>query len=134
MIKKIKNLITKNKQIILYLVFGGLTTLINIISYFLCTKIFNINWQISNIVAWVLAVLFAYVTNKFLVFESKNKKVFKEVIYFFVFRLISLIMDMGFMYLFLDLINLNDMISKLIVQLLIIIINYIFSKFIIFKK
>lgn len=132
--EKIKKLCIQYKEVLLYLIFGVLTTLVNIVTYALCTKVLGINWQISNVIAWVLSVLFAYVTNRKYVFESKDANVIREMISFFAFRLLSFVLDMGFMYLFIDLMHCNDMISKIIVQVIVIVLNYVFSKLFIFKK
>lgn len=129
-----KELMIKYKEVLLYLIFGALTTLVNIVVYALCTKLFHINWEISNIIAWVLSVLFAYVTNRKYVFESKSSNIVKEMSSFFGFRLLSFVLDMGFMYLFVDMIRMNDMIAKIIVQVIVIVLNYVFSKLFIFKK
>lgn len=129
-----KELMIKYKEVLLYLIFGGLTTLVNIVVYALCTKLFYINWEISNIVAWILSVLFAYVTNRKYVFESKSNNIVKEMTSFFGFRLLSFVLDMGFMYLFVDMIRMNDMFAKIIVQVIVIVLNYVFSKLFIFKK
>lgn len=126
--------IKKYKEQILYLVFGGLTTLINIIVFFITNKVLNISWQISNILAWFFAVLFAYIVNRKFVFESKNENVLKEMISFFFFRILSLFIDMAVMFIFIDIIKLDSAISKLLVQFIIVVVNYIFSKLIIFKK
>ena len=69
--EKIKELLKKYKFIILYGIFGVLTTIINIVTYALCYDMFNISNVVSNIIAWVLSVLFAFITNKIWVFESK---------------------------------------------------------------
>lgn len=129
-----KSLLIKYKEILLYLTFGMATTLVNIVAYALCTKILSINWQISNIVAWILAVLFAYITNRKYVFESKNSNIFGEIVSFFWFRFLSFILDMGFMYLLVDMIKMDDIVAKIIVQIIVIVMNYVFSKLFIFKK
>ena len=135
--KKILQLIKKYKSIILYLVFGALTTLINIATYAIFAKVLNINYLISNVIAWILAVIVAYITNKLYVFESKSfeKNVLvKEVISFFIARLFSLGVDMLFMYITVGIFGYNDVIMKIFSNIIVIILNYIFSKFIIFKK
>src|SRR5690606_1991621 len=101
------------------------------------TRILDINEYISNIIAWVLSVLFAYVTNRKYVFdskaESKSAKV-KEMLSFYACRLVTFGIDMALMYVMIDLIKTDDMIAKVIVNFVIIVINYIFSKLIIFKN
>ena len=134
---KILQLLKKYKVIILYLVFGVLTTLINIATYTLLTKVFNINYLISNIIAWILSVIFAYITNKLYVFESKSFKksiLLKEILSFFAARLFSLGVDMSFMYITIGILKYNDILMKVLSNIIVIILNYVFSKFIIFKK
>lgn len=126
----------KYREVLLYLVFGGLTTLINIISFYILRKL-NIKIYTSNVIAWILSVLFAFITNKLFVFESKNKKAkenVKEVISFFFFRVLSLIFDMAFMYVMIQIFTANEMFSKVISNILVIILNYLFSKLFIFKS
>ena len=126
----------KYREVLLYLVFGGLTTLINIISFYILRKL-NIKIYTSNVIAWILSVLFAFITNKLFVFESKNKKAkenVKEVISFFFFRVLSLIFDMAFMYVMIQIFTANEMLSKVISNILVIILNYLFSKLFIFKS
>lgn len=121
---------------LLYLFFGGCTTLVNILSFYLLRKV-KVSTYVSNIIAWVISVIFAFVTNKLFVFESKGKSFkesFKECCSFFFFRIISLLFDMGFMYVFIDLLDVNEMISKVISNIVVIIANYGFSKLFIFKK
>ena len=73
-------LFAKYKQTILYLIFGVLSTIVNILTYAFCTRNLNIEFLISNWIAWIVAVLFAYITNKFFVFESKKINIKKEFI------------------------------------------------------
>ena len=122
------------KELFLYIVFGILTTLVNIITYLFFTRIFGINYLISNIIAWIISVLFAYFTNRIWVFESSNTNIIKEISLFFGGRLFSGIVDVGFMYVFIEILSLNDFISKIIIQILVIILNYLFSKLIVFKN
>lgn len=134
---KILQLLKKYRVIILYLVFGVLTTLINIATYTFLTKVFNINYLISNIIAWILSVIFAYITNKLYVFESKSFKksiLLKEILSFFAARLFSLGVDMSFMYITIGILKYNDILMKVFSNIIVIILNYVFSKFIIFKK
>ena len=126
----------KYKEGILYLFFGGCTTLVNIIS-FMILRFLTVGTYISNGIAWVLAVLFAFVTNKLYVFESKSKNaktVTREAISFFAFRLLSLFIDMGIMYLMIDVLSWNELLAKVLANIVVIIVNYIFSKLFIFKK
>ncbi|MCC0729655.1 MULTISPECIES: GtrA family protein [unclassified Clostridioides] len=127
----------KHKETILYLFFGAFTTLINIVSYLFFTRVISFNFMIANALAWIIAVLFAYVTNKFFVFESKKveiKFLFKEFLSFVSFRLLSGIIEMVIMYIMIDLLFVNDVIVKVFTNIVVIVLNYLFSKMIIFRK
>lgn len=127
----------KYKQTILYLIFGVLSTIVNIITYVVCTRNLNIEFLISNWIAWIAAVLFAYITNKFFVFESKKtniKFLIKEFSSFVSCRILSGIIEMILMYVMISLMSLNDFIVKIITNVVVVILNFIFSKLIIFKK
>ncbi len=129
----IKKLFSKYYEIISYLFFGGLTTLVNILVFYLFSFVFN--YAISNVIAWIVSVIFAFVVNKLFVFKSLGKdKVRKEIISFFSFRILSLGIDMLFMYLLISVLFVNDLISKILVNIIVVIINYVFSKLFIFKK
>lgn len=130
----IKRLI--NKEIILYVIFGILTTIVNLIAYYLFSNIININYLISNAIAWIISVVFAYITNKFFVFNSSyiNKDVIiEEFIKFMNCRLISGLSEVVLLFLFVDLLLINDIVAKLIIGVLVALINFIFSKVFIFK-
>lgn len=132
----IRELIKKYREIIMYLIFGVLTTLVNIISFYIMDKC-KINLYVNNTIAWILSVLFAYITNKLFVFESKSlepKVLIKEGLSFFGFRLLSYFMDMICIFLMVDIFNINKMISKIVGNIIVIIANYAFSKLFIFKK
>ena len=127
----------KHKEVILYLIFGVLTTILNIVVFWLCNDILKIEYKISNVVAWILSVIFAFITNKLIVFESKSKskeETTKEAISFVMARLFSLIVDMILMILMIDILKVNSLIAKIISNVVVVIINYVFSKFIVFKK
>lgn len=130
----IKKLI--NKETILYVIFGILTTIVNLIAYYLFSNIININYLISNAIAWIISVVFAYITNKFFVFNSSyiNKDVIiEEFIKFMNCRLISGLSEVVLLFLFVDLLLMNDIVAKLIIGVLVALINFIFSKVFIFK-
>ena len=130
-------LFAKYKQTILYLIFGVLSTIVNILTYVFCTRNLNIEFLISNWIAWIVAVLFAYITNKFFVFESKKiniKFLIKELSSFVSCRLLSGIIEMILMYTMISLMSLNDFIVKIITNVVVVILNFIFSKLIIFKN
>lgn len=133
----LKALFFKYKELILYVFFGGLTTLVNFVSYALLANALHVDPMISNAVAWFLSVLFAYITNKIYVFESKEMRLpflLREMGAFFACRLASGVMDMGMMYVMLYWFHWNDLVSKIIANVFVIIVNYVFSKLWIFKK
>lgn len=129
-------LIKKYKEQILYLVFGVLTTLVNLVSYFLCRSIaFTVAG--ATIIAWFIAVLFAFVTNKLFVFESRVKT-FRQLLFqiaeFFGCRLFTGLLDLGIMYLTVELLSFYEPAMKIISNVVVVVLNYVFSKLIIFKK
>ena len=135
----IKKIYLKYKEIINYLIFGILTTIVSLTTYYLLTlTILNpnnpIKLQIANIISWILSVSFAYITNRKYVFTPTNKTIKKEITEFYSSRIASLILDMLLMYILVTTLKLNDKIIKLLVQIIIIITNYILSKLIVFKK
>ncbi|MBM6879730.1 GtrA family protein [[Clostridium] spiroforme] len=128
-----KELLLKYKEIIMYLIFGVLTTVVNIAVYYIMANSLQIHYLISNIVAWFLSVLFAYVTNRKYVFESKSEQIIKEMTSFFGARLATGAMDMVLMWLFVGLHILPDFAAKVITNVIVIIANYILSKLVVFK-
>lgn len=133
------NLYKKNKEIINYLIVGVLTTLISIGVYYVLTVSFlnpnnEIELQLANIISWVIAVLFAYVTNRIYVFESNNKNILSELIKFSSSRITTLLIEMIFMFISVSLMHFNDKIMKVVAQVIVIILNYVFSKIFVFKK
>ena len=121
------------KELLMYIIFGVLTTVVNIAVYFLFAQIFAINYLISNVIAWFLSVLFAYITNRIWVFESKSPDILKEAVLFFSGRIFSGVVDTGLMYLFIDILTVGDFISKVVIQVIVVILNYVISKLIVFK-
>ncbi len=133
-----KNLIEKflNKETILYLIFGVLTTIVSLVSYRLCT-ISNIDYRLATIISWCLSVAFAYITNKLFVFESKSFNIdiiLKEIIAFVSCRIFSGVCDFAFMIFAVEILKINDFIAKIIANVFVVIMNYVASKLIIFKK
>ena len=136
--EKIKELIKEvcTKEVILYAVFGVLTTLVNIGTFAIMTNLFKINENVSNIIAIILAVLFAYVTNKDLVFHSKaqgGKEKLNEFIKFIAGRAFTMVVEFVGCYLMFKL-PIPEMISKCIITVLVIVLNFFISKFFAFKK
>ena len=122
-----------DRELVLYVIFGTFTFLVNIIVYFFFKDLLGVNYIISNILAWFFSVLFAYVTNRIWVFESKSPNILKEMSLFFGGRIFSGVVDTALMYLFIDVMTIGDTISKIVVQIIVIILNYVFSKLIVFK-
>ena len=134
---KIIEALRKNKQLLLYLFFGICTTAINTICYWLLYDALTLSNIVSTILAWLAAVLFAFVTNKVFVFESKRTNTtdrIYEVISFFGCRLLTGILDVAIMAFAVDMLQWNGLLWKLISNIIVTIINYIASKFFIFRK
>lgn len=121
------------QEVISYLFFGVLTTLINFIFYLVLTDIFEVHYTVATVVSWIAAVLFAYITNKMYVFKTKGN-ILKELGNFIVLRLLSLGLDLGLMVVMVTILQINDLFSKIVVNIIIVIINYLLSKFMIFQK
>lgn len=134
-----KKLYEKYKELFDYLIVGVLTTLISLAVYYACTWTFAnpnnpILLQVANVLSWIVSVLFAYVMSRHFVFHSKNENIMKEISSFFLSRLATLLMDMGIMFLLVTILKQNSNIAKLVSQVVVIVMNYILSKLIVFKK
>ena len=120
-----------------YLIFGALTTLVNIVAYSILYYVFHINNATSNIIAWIIGATFAYITNKLYVFNSKvNTKIelLKEILYFYGCRLLTLVIDEAIMIVTVDKFGWNALLMKIIANIIVIVLNFVFSKILIFKK
>ena len=129
--------IKKNKEVILYLFFGVCTTMVNIIAYAVSTRIFLLTVVWATALAWGLSVIFAYITNRKYVFEStsyKIKEVILEMSSFFGCRIFSGFLDIFLMWILVHVVGLPDMFIKIISNIIVIVLNYIASKFWIFKS
>lgn len=152
------------REIITYIIFGVLTTAVNLVTFYIFKKIFiYIGWEgvfnkllgsagwdkalellgsgtdylDATVIAWTVAVIFAFVTNKLIVFESKSWKpavAGKEFVGFIGARLFSLLVELVFMFVMVTLLKWNDFVAKFIVQVIVVILNYVFSKLLIFKN
>ncbi len=127
----------KNREIITYLVFGILTTIINYLVYILCRTYIGVDQVILNtFIAWFAAVIFAYITNKLWVFNNWNLKkshLLKEFTSFLTSRLFSGLVDISIMKIFVDMLGFNDLITKILSNIVVIILNYLISKRIFIK-
>lgn len=137
MIAKIKALIEKYWDILSYLFFGGLTTLVNFIVYFPCEHWLGLPAAVSNMIAWVVAVAFAYLTNKPFVFRSYDwswKTVGPELTKFVGCRVGSGLLETALIFLTVDLLHWNSVVMKVALAVLVVLLNYIGSKWIVFRK
>lgn len=136
MMKKINYLYSRYKEMILYVVFGGLTTLVNFIVFF-SLNIFGIHYLLRNALAIIISIIFAYITNKICVFNIKRSSIKSTLLEFTKFigcRGFSALCDMFCMYVIISLLNLSEMFAKIATGIIVIILNYVFSKYFIFKK
>lgn len=127
----------RNKELINYIIMGILTTGVNVGSYFALTESGLLNYQAATVIAWIISVLFAYVTNKKYVFSSKTssfRELRKEISSFFFFRVLSLGIDFISMVILIELLQMEDFLAKVISNVIVIAFNYVASKQIIFKK
>lgn len=133
------NLYKKYEEIINYIIIGGLTTFISLASYYLCVfTIFDpdnaVLLQAANIISWLLAVTFAFWANRTFVFKSKNPRILEEGMKFYGARVLTLLLEMGTMFLTVTVLHWNDKIMKLLAQIIVLVLNYIISKFLVFIK
>lgn len=135
--EKIDVYFQKYREIITYIFFGGLTTVVSFVSYAIFVRFFNLDIVVGNILSWIISVTFAYITNRIWVFESKEKKPIKiiyEIVSFFSSRLLSGAVETLLMFVFAEKLGLYDLGVKIIANVIVIILNYIFSKLIVFRK
>ena len=137
MLEKIKTLMHKYWDILIYLFFGGLTTLVNFVIYYPCYNWLHMSATMSNVLAWVVAVAFAYLTNKPFVFHSHDwsaKTVGPELMKFVGCRVGSGLMETVAIFLTVDLLGWNGNVMKLLLAVIVVILNYVGSKLLVFKK
>ena len=124
-------------ELFMYVVMGVFTTIINIVIFYIMENLLHVNYIISNVIAWVFSVLFAYLWNKKYVFAHEDNTSFinmKEMMSFFSFRFLSLGIDTVVLFVLVQWLNQQPLIAKIISNIVVLIANYLFSKFIIFKK
>jgi len=127
----------KKKEIISYLAFGVLTTVVNIVSYVLITIAMNWDYKIATTIAWVVSVVFAFITNKIYVFNSKEMGLHtltREFLSFIFFRSVSFLIDIGMMIVLVEWISVKDIIAKILANIVVVIVNYAASKYVIFQN
>ncbi len=133
----IKQLWVKYQEIIVYIFFGGVTTIVNYVVFMVCSDVFALDTALSNVIAWILSVFVAFITNKTLVFKSNSKDfptLFKELTTFILARILSGVIDTGIVVFGVDRLFLNKTLVKLVSNVFVIIFNYFASKLFIFKK
>ena len=137
MLSFLKKQFQKHRELILFALFGVLTTAVNWIIYFPLVNLFSVNYQVANVIGWIAAVIFAFFTNKVFVFGKKDFSggtVWKEFFSFVGSRLFSLLVEMGLMWLFVEVLKVNENLSKIVVAVVVVILNYLTGKLIVFAK
>ena len=137
MIQKIKELIAKYWEVLTYLFFGVLTTVVNYLIYLPVYNLMGLSAALSNAVAWVVAVAFAYLTNKPFVFKSHDwsaKTVLPELTKFVGSRVLSGALETAIIFVTVDILGLNGNVIKLVTSVLVVILNYVASKLLVFRK
>ena len=134
-----REILKKYREQISYLVVGGLTTAVSLLTYYVCTKTFlnpeiPLQLQTANVISWICAVAFAYVTNRRYVFRSRAENKVQEAAKFVLSRVTTLLMEMAIMWLGVTALGINDRIVKLVAQVIIILANYVLSKLMVFRK
>ena len=127
----------KYKEAVDYLFWGGVAFVLSMVLFYVFANMMDIYEQIANILSWIICVIFTYLTNRIFVFKSKVrgiKKIFKEFKDFVTARLLTLVMENVILFVMIDLLSVNNMISKLVGQFVVIVSNYFLSKLWIFKK
>ncbi len=132
--KKIMELYKKYKEIFWYLVVGGLTTVVSYGTFALFVSLWQLDPALSEALSWACAVLFAYPTNKLLVFESHSKNIFLEFCSFVLSRVATGVFGVAFIALFVNVLGFNEYLMKALSSIIILVLNYIFSKLITFRK
>ena len=134
---KIRAFLAKHYDILAYLFFGALTTAVNYLVYLPCYNLLHLSGSVSNVIAWVFAVAFAYLTNKPFVFRSHDwslETVIPELTKFVGCRVGSGVLETAIIFLTVDVLGWNGNIIKLAVAVLVVLLNYVGSKLLVFKK
>jgi putative flippase GtrA len=135
--KRILALLKKHEEVVSYLFFGGLTTVVNYLVYLPCYNLLGFSGTVSNVIAWIAAVAFAYLTNKPFVFKSHDwsaKTVLPELTKFVGCRVGSGLVETAVIFLTVDWLGLNGNLIKVATSVLVVVLNYIGSKLVVFRK
>ena len=129
----------KYGEIVRYLIVGILTTVVSLGTYYGCVFTFlnpenALQLQLANILSWIIAVTFAYAMSRIYVFQSKQENILREMAAFYSSRLLTLFMDMAIMFIMVTLCRVNDKLAKLVVQVVVTVANYVFSKIFVFRR
>lgn len=133
----ISNFCNKNKELVTYVIVGFTTTVVSFVALYTFHSIIGMRVEIANIFAWIVAVIFSFVMNKYVVFKSKDKNIkllLKEFLEFVAARMASFFVDEGLLILGCDVLHMNAYIVKCISEVFVVVINYFFSKYVVFKK
>lgn len=125
------------REMIMYIIMGIFTTAVNISSFYILVEILDTDYKTATVIAWILSVLFAYITNKIYVFQQKTsdmRSLMRELTAFFSVRLLSLGIDLGMMILLVSQFHSNETLAKILDNVVIVVVNYIASKWLVFKK
>ncbi len=135
-LRKLYPFYEKHKEMLLYILFGGLTTVVSVGSFVLLDTVLEINELVANVISWILAVSFAYVTNRIWVFRSRatGKAVYKEAAAFYAGRLATLGIEEGALLVFVTWLSFDSTVVKVAAQVAVLVGNYLLSKFLIFKQ
>lgn len=134
LIKKVKKIITK--ELVVYGIVGVCTTIVNLASFYIICNVLGVPDLTANVIAWIIAVVFAYVTNDIVVFHDKHGSFSTEVmkvVKFFAARLLTLGIEEAGLFIFVTKLNYNNMIVKAVLAIIVILVNYVFSKLYIFN-
>lgn len=137
LLKAFEPIYKKNKEVLLYLLFGGLTFVVSITSYAVCNVVLGMNELVANVISWILAVSFAFLTNKVWVFNTTthNCEAFiKQLASFFGGRVATLVIEELILLIFVTVLTFPSVPVKIVAQVIVIVLNYVISKFIVFIK
>lgn len=135
MINLIKKLYAN--RVIRYVFFGGLTTMVNLVVFYFLRLVVHMNREVANVISIICAILFAYVVNSRCVFQSKAARLLEHLKEFFKFigaRLSTMVVEVGGVWFMAEILHINDLVGKVIVQFVVLVLNYVFSKFLVFTK
>lgn len=136
-LRALNPLYRKYKEVLLYLFFGGLTMIVSVASYWFFSEPMKLHVQIANVLSWVLAVLFAYITNRIWVFDQKThggKELLAQMFRFFSGRVATLLVENAILFIFVQKLHGSNMVVKIVAQVVVVVSNYFISKFMVFRN